>query len=102
MKPTEQTAAIEILREMIAAFDQVNEEFNWRFTLPELVRIWDAWNQCGWDFYPDQWSDRQVREALRGIAPDWNDREQPVFAADRKVSRRVTPSMPTVSRRPNS
>lgn len=103
MKPApEKTAAIEILRDMVAAFDMVNEEFNWRFTLTELVRIWDAWNQCGWDFYPDQWSDRQVREALRGIAPDWDDRERPVFADDRKTARRVVPSMPTVSRRPNS
>jgi hypothetical protein len=97
---TNDTTAIENLRDMVAAFDQCSEDFNCRFTLPELVRIWDAWNQCGWVFYPDQWSDRQVREALRGVAPDWDDEERPTFAADRKTTRRVVPSMPAVSRRP--
>ena len=97
MKTTQ--TAIEILRDMVAGFDRCDESFNDRFTLPELVRIWDAWAQCGFDYYPDQWSDRQVREALRGIAPNWDDRGAPAFDKDRASTRRVMPSMPTVTRR---
>jgi hypothetical protein len=100
-RPNTTQTAIDAMREMVAAFDQCRESFNERFTLPELVRIWDAWNQCGWTFYPDQWADRQVREALRGIAPNWGADERPKFDPDRATTRRVVPSLPTVSRRPS-
>ena len=102
--PNTDLTAIENLRDMVRAFDTLNESFNDRFTLPELVRIWDAWQQCGWDIYPDGWTDKQVREAIRGIAPDWIETRftiDPVYHADRATSRRVIPTMPTVSRRPS-
>jgi len=71
--------AIEFLREMIKAFDWVNESFNMSFTVEELIKIRKAWLVCEWDFYPDQWTERQVQDALNGIIPKWDHNEQPIY-----------------------
>lgn len=71
--------AIERLRAAVKLFDQCNEDFNCRFTTSiELLWIWDAHHRCGWDFYPDQWTERQILAALTCFeAPDWNADETP-------------------------
>lgn len=91
--------AIDAMREMVAAFDRCNETFNQQFTLPQLVKIWNAWNQCGWTIPPDEWTSQQVREALRGIAPDWDAQERPVFDAHRAETRRVKQELGPALRR---
>lgn len=70
---------IEEIRHAAASFSRNNETFNQRFTAEELIIIWRAWNQSGWDFYPEQWEERQVQEALKGVPPRWDDNEQPVY-----------------------
>lgn len=64
---------IERLRAAVAAFNNCNETFLDPFTPEQLLRLHDAWKRATHDFYPDQWSARQVREAIgpRCIAPTW-------------------------------
>jgi len=71
--------AIDELRHMVSNFNACNESFNQRFTLEQLVTLHRVWMACGWDIYPDTWTDRQIREALRGIPPQWDDNEEPVY-----------------------
>ena len=71
--------AIIELRHMVSNFNRVTESFNQRFSMEELVQIHRAWMASGWDFHPDQWTERQVQEALQGKAPRWNDQEEPVY-----------------------
>ncbi len=57
-----------------------NESFNQRWTLEQLVQIHRVFRRCGWDIYPDAWTPRQVREALAGVAPQWDEvTERPVY-----------------------
>jgi hypothetical protein len=71
---------IEELREMLACLEHCKEDFLVRFTTKQLFQLWRSWKSSEWDFYPDQWSERQVKEALRGKAPRWDDeQERPVY-----------------------
>lgn len=45
------------------AFDSCKESVNQQFTAEQLLQIYRAWSACEWDFYPDQWSVRQLQEA---------------------------------------
>lgn len=45
-----------------------------RWTAEEWLRLARAFQASGWDITPDQWSPRQLREALhkrRPLAPAW-------------------------------
>lgn len=69
---------IEEMRMFVKWCDWQREGFLERFTLPQLVKLFNACQLCGWDFFPDQWTDRQVRAALlRDEVPDWHDDERP-------------------------
>lgn len=74
--------SIQILRRLVQRFGCCREDFNDRFTVAELLLLDSAWSRSGWDIYPDQWTKRQVTEALRGIAPTWDDNERPTHSTD--------------------
>jgi hypothetical protein len=67
-KPTP-PVGIEKLRRMVQLFDGCNEDFNYSYTVEELVRLYDAYLSSGWEIYPDEWTRAQVHEALMGEAP---------------------------------
>jgi hypothetical protein len=66
-------SAIEDLRGVVRLFDGCREGFNERFSAPQLIKLWRAYKASDWDYAPDQWTPRQVREALRGIPPQWDE-----------------------------
>lgn len=67
------------LRTIVRNMDDCDESFNQRWTPEELVRIGMAFLLCGWDIYPDRWTERQITEALQGIEPKWDRNEQPLY-----------------------
>lgn len=68
---------IEELRELVKAFDRCSEDFLSRFTVAELLKLRAAWKLAEWDYYPDQWTEHQVKEALRGRVPQWDENGRP-------------------------
>lgn len=74
---------IELIRYATHMLSSCNETFNMRYTAEQLLRIADAVQKCGWDFYPDQWTEQQVQDCIQfGIVPDWkeeNGRYVPVY-----------------------
>ena len=82
--------AIDQARRMVALFDTCRESFNTQYTLLQLSAICDAASRSSWDFFPDEWTSRQIREALRGIAPDWKEDAKgayvPVYTRQRLVT----------------
>jgi len=76
----EKEYGIELLRRVVHLFDTCNETFNYRWTPEELIKLAKVCWESGWDFYPDQYTERQLYEALtHGRAPKWNDQEKPVY-----------------------
>jgi len=72
--------AIDELRHMVRNFGNVNENFLAHHSTAELLQIHRAWLASGWDISPEAWTDRQVREAKRGIVPRWDQvTERPVY-----------------------
>lgn len=68
------------LRYAVRLFDSCNESFNDAFTEHELLQLSQMFCVCGWDIPPDAWTERQLEEALAGIAPKWDDAtERPVY-----------------------
>lgn len=61
------------LRAAVKAFDYCNESFLDQFTSEELIKIYRVLQKCEWDFLPDTWTKRQVKEALQGKVPRWDD-----------------------------
>jgi hypothetical protein len=78
---------IDMLRHIVESFNSCKESFMDDKTIPQLMNIYNCWMRSGWDFYPDQWSPKQVKEAMDGIVPDWDRKEQPVFHKDRSETR---------------
>jgi hypothetical protein len=90
-QPEQFISAAELLRAVVAMCDFCNESLWDRYSVKQIVAIYAAYDQCGWDFAPDQWTTKQLREALQGIAPDWDRTEAPLYSDDRKETRRVQP-----------
>lgn len=67
------------LRVIVQNMDATRESFNDEYTAAQLVTIYSMQLESEWDFYPDQWTARQVREALAGKPPRWNDDETPLY-----------------------
>jgi len=80
---------IDMLRQIVHAFDQCREASIASFTVPELINIYHCWVRCGWDYYPDEWTDKQIKEAKQGICHDWNDTGSPVYAKGRRKTRKI-------------
>lgn len=66
------------LRRLVAEFNCCDEGFLLNHTVEDLVAIRRAWIASEFDYYPDQWTPAQVRAALRGIPPRWDDAERPI------------------------
>lgn len=78
MKPAYDTG-IDTLRAVVRYFDAQNEAFCQGFTPEQLVQLYRMSLASGWDFYPDQWTSRQISEALAGVVPRWDANERPVY-----------------------
>lgn len=77
--PKSNEHAIEYLRRMVKCFDRNTEDLNMSYTLPELLNIWAAWCRCEWDFYPDQWSAKQLEQSAKNATvPQFDDEERPI------------------------
>ncbi len=72
--------AIDHLRLMEQNFGGCSETFNQQFSLEQLFKIHKAWMLSEWDINPDRWTRRQLREALKGKPPRWDDNEKPVYS----------------------
>lgn len=66
---------IDILRSAVKVLDYNNESFNQLFSAEELLKIVDINSQTGFDLFPDEWTSRQLEEALQGIVPQWREDE---------------------------
>lgn len=78
----EHMSAIERMRDVVRLFNACSEEFASRFTEKQLVTLWLAYRACGWDITPDSWSEQQVKDALKGRAPDFDEKtEEPVASS---------------------
>ncbi len=71
--------AIEHLRLLVRNFDGMNETFNQRFTITQLIALHRAWMLSDWDICPDEWEERQVWEALKGRPPTFDHNERPTY-----------------------
>lgn len=76
MKDNRKWDGIDQLRTAVRLFANCNESFNQQFTAEELLTLWRAYRDCGWDIAPDAWTPRQVREALAGKVPKWQPRDE--------------------------
>lgn len=72
-------SGIDHLRLLVKNLDYCNESFNEQFSAAELLKIHRAWMLSGWDIYPDTWTARQIKEALAGKSPNWDERERPKY-----------------------
>lgn len=79
MKRSADRTAIEELRLIVQNFSFCTETFNEQWSTEQLIAIGRAHLDSGWDIFPDYWTRRQVREALKGIKPQWDDNERPVY-----------------------
>jgi hypothetical protein len=76
---------IEELRACVEALNNCREDFlnpeRDTMSAEQLLKIWRMWQESGktWDIWPDQWTKRQVKEALRGVVPRWNAQGKPVY-----------------------
>ena len=84
------TAAQE-LRLLVQNMNRCNESFLDQFTVDELIQLFRMQRESGWDFSPDQWMERQVREGLEGIAPQWNEHESPTYAKEEPIGESSRP-----------
>ena len=69
----------DLLRLIVKNLDDCRESFLDRFTAIQLVKIGLVHLACGWDILPDQWEERQIREALRGKVPRWDSDYKPIY-----------------------
>lgn len=97
IKPT--MTGIEELRAAVAFFDTCRESFNMAtgdkdrdWTAEQLLKLWRAMRASGWDISPDQWTDKQLKQALRGIAPDFR---QPTHV-ERALNLRAADTVPLI------
>ncbi len=77
--PYAKRTGMEELRLLVNNFNYAPKEFNDRFTAEQLLQIQRMWWVSDWDVFPDQWDERQVQEALKGIVPQWDDDGAPKY-----------------------
>ena len=66
-------APVEVLRSVTRMCDRMPESFTQRFTIAELVRLWQVAQLCEWDYDPCWWTEDQIADALDdGIIPTWH------------------------------
>jgi hypothetical protein len=71
---------IDELRRAVRMLSCVNETFNQQYNASDLLKIVDCWARSTHDISPDQWTEKQLRNAVcMNKAPSWDDKEQPVY-----------------------
>jgi hypothetical protein len=65
MANSEMTGAEE-LRAMVNVFNACRESFNDRYSVEELVLLYRALKRSEWDVLPDDWTSKEVADALAG------------------------------------
>ena len=66
--------AVECLRFVTHMCNRMPDSFNQRFTIAELVRLWQVSYLCEWDYDPHEWSEDQIADALGdGIIPTFDE-----------------------------
>lgn len=76
----------QLLRLIVNNLDACAENFLDRFTADQLIQIGRMHLLSEFDFYPDQWTDRQIREALIGKVPQWTANETPKYETRSRVT----------------
>lgn len=69
----------EELRLAVSNLNATREGFNDQFTAAQLLQINRMLVLGEWDILPDMWTRRQVKEALAGVPPQFDDQERPVY-----------------------
>ena len=65
------------LRALASWLDNQREDFVSRFTAEELLKLFTVYRSCEWHITPDDWSERQVRAALKhGTVPRFEKEEE--------------------------
>lgn len=72
------------MRTMVRAFANCRESFLDQFTLTQAEMIYRMWISSEWDFLPDTWTERQVKEALAGVTPAWLEEGNPFYLPETK------------------
>jgi hypothetical protein len=75
----ERLSGAEELRLCVSNMNVVSESFNDQFTTAQLLQIHRMHILSEWDIYPDKWTTRQLREALKGKPPMFDDNERPIY-----------------------
>lgn len=75
------------IRLLVSNMNACREGFIERFTPIELLQLHRMMLASGWEFLFDDWTERQVREALRGKPPSWNHDESPSYSKRAAESR---------------
>lgn len=70
----------ELLRLIVQNISATTESFNDQYSLEELVQIHRMFLLSDWDIYPDEWTRRQIKEALEGYPPQWTKNEKPKYS----------------------
>jgi len=77
-------AGVELIRAIADMSRWTSEDFWAGKTAEQVIAIGRAHRASEWDFLPDQWSPRQVEEALEGIVPRWGgEDERPLYGSGR-------------------
>jgi len=81
-------SSAERMRLVVRNMDRCREDFLDRFTERQIMRIFLLHLLSAFDFYPDQWEERQIQEALGpGLVPCWSEKtEKPVYPPGRMSS----------------
>lgn len=61
----------EEMRLCVSNMNHTMEGFNDRYTAAQLIQINRMLVASEWEVFPDQWTKRQVKEALAGKPPQW-------------------------------
>lgn len=71
---------IDKLRKVVNLLNQCNETFNQKFTVEELIKLADICFNSNYDFLPDQYTGRQLYEAIKyNRTPTWDSKENPTY-----------------------
>lgn len=81
-------SGIDFLRDLVESMSYCREDFLERYSVEQLIAIREAWMASKWDLYPDQWTDAQVKAAIAGWVPNWDEREKPIRSTVRILRRK--------------
>ena len=93
MSRTERNGA-SLLRAAVDVIFACPEAWSTDYTAAELLAITEAHIAASWDYLPDTWEPRQIREAIAGIVPRWSaDGTRPEYGTEvERVTRDPQPA----------